>query len=164
MLFLALILGSEAKAQIYSTDVLTADTHAKPDTVTAGNAFSLGVTLLIEGGWHINSNAPLDEYLIPTEVTWDLPGGFEGGKFRYPADKRVSFAFSDKKLSVFDRKAEVSMAVAISGSTPGGLTTLKGSVRYQACNDEVCLPPKTEPVETTVYVVENPETESGGNR
>ena len=37
-------------------------------------------------------------------------------------------------------------------SPPSGPVTIKGSVRYQACDDTICYLPKTVPVEWTVTV------------
>jgi hypothetical protein len=37
-------------------------------------------------------------------------------------------------------------------SADGGTKTIKGSVRYQACDDAICYLPKTIPVEWVVRV------------
>jgi hypothetical protein len=45
----------------------------------------------IPGGYHINSNTPKSEFLIPTSLKMDLPTDIILGKIEYPAARmRVS--------------------------------------------------------------------------
>src|SRR5438270_901429 len=42
------------------------------------------IPLAVDPGFHVNSNAPTDESVIPLQVTWKSTGALEGGKINYP--------------------------------------------------------------------------------
>ncbi len=108
----------------------------------AGAEASLDVTISIEPGWHINSNAPLDPYLIPTEVRLDLPAGWSREPGSFPPHRLATFAFSDEPLAVFEH--EVTVTVPVHRSADAAVTSrVHGAVTAQACNDTTCLAPVT---------------------
>jgi len=45
----------------------------------AGSSFEVAVVVDIASGYHMNSHKPLDEFLIPTTLTPQAPGGPETG-------------------------------------------------------------------------------------
>src|SRR5947209_7042256 len=78
-------------------------TMAPVGTVTAPRAAQTMVSLnfRVASGFHINSNTPKSEFLIPTALKMDVPTDIALGKIEYPAGKDVSFPFSpDEKLNV----------------------------------------------------------------
>ncbi len=63
-------------------------------------------------GYHINSNTPKSEFLIPTALKMDLPTDIILGKIEYPAGEDRSFPFSpDEKLSVYSGDFTIAVAV-----------------------------------------------------
>jgi thioredoxin:protein disulfide reductase len=94
--------------------------------------------LEIAPGFHINAHRPDADFLIPTVLTLSAAGAeFEAP--RYPEPIARSFAFSEgKKVLVYDGAIEI---LARSPSAPTG--PVKAQLRYQACDEERCLPPKT---------------------
>ena len=48
-------------------------------------------------GYHINSNTPKSEFLIPTALKMDLPTDIILGKIEYPAGEDASFPFSPER-------------------------------------------------------------------
>ena len=115
-----------------------------------GKTAEVSVAIQIRPNYHINSNAPADEYLIPTRLTWE-PSGLDWKKTDYPEAETVSYSFSDKPLSVYSNKIVIVSHFAVPESVPASLKELKGKLRYQACNNRACLPPKT--VEVSVPVL-----------
>ena len=108
----------------------------------SGDAVEGVVTATIADGWHINSAQPLDEYAIPTELTLD-PATATLTNVQYPQHKLESFSFSgDKKIAVYDKTIQLPFSATLAA----GATSIGASLRYQACNDTVCLPPKTATV------------------
>lgn len=96
------------------------------------------VTVAIEDGWHINSAKPLDEYAIPTELTLDPATATLTG-VTYPQHRMQKFSFSgDKEIAVYEHAIEIPFSATLAA----GATVVKASLRYQACNDTVCLPPR----------------------
>jgi thiol:disulfide interchange protein DsbD len=94
------------------------------------------VTATIVEGWHINSYKPLDEYLIPTALT--LEHGAELTAVSYPEHELQAFGFTDgKKIAVYDG----TIRIPFTAKVQSGATAIHAKLRYQACNDSVCLPP-----------------------
>jgi thiol:disulfide interchange protein DsbD len=116
--------------------------------VASGSA-ALQVAVTVQPGWHVNSNTPLDPYLIPTRVHLELPQGWQAEPPAFPPSKLVKFAFSDDKLAVF----EGTFAVTILIHVPAGAAvppTLRGNVEAQACNNQLCLAPTKVPFEVAL--------------
>src|SRR6185436_9448759 len=63
-------------------------------TATGGEAV---VEAVIAPGWHVNSHAPRDEFLIPTTVTVTPPPGVRAGEVRYPDPVERKLAFGGGK-------------------------------------------------------------------
>jgi thiol:disulfide interchange protein DsbD len=105
-----------------------------------GGYATVRVQIAVQRGWHVNSDAPLDPYLVPTRVRLELPEGWSADKPVYPPSRLAEFAFSEDKLAVFEGTFVVTVPVRLGpGSTSPGL--LRGAVEAQACNDQLCLAP-----------------------
>ncbi|HVI10820.1 MAG TPA: hypothetical protein VND65_21220, partial [Candidatus Binatia bacterium] len=79
-------------------------TVAPVELVTAQRAAQTIVKLdfRVPAGYHINSNTPHSDFLIPTALKMDLPTDIVLGKIEYPAGEDRSFPFSpDEKLNVY---------------------------------------------------------------
>jgi thiol:disulfide interchange protein DsbD len=96
----------------------------------------------VKSGYHVNSNTPADEYLIPLKFTWN-EDVVKVQEVVYPKPKMEKFDFSTKPVSVFDGDFKTQAKFKINPTAPQGLTHLNGKLRYQACNDRMCLPPRT---------------------
>lgn len=114
---------------------------APASTVTGkrGEKIQVKTNLQLQNGYHLNSNKPSDPYLIPLRLTWDA-NTVETVSVEFPAPKMESYAFSEKPLSVFT--GDFAITSTVTPKTPG-FTVLTGKLRYQACNHNACLPPKT---------------------
>ena len=75
--------------------VLQVDTHVESPSARAGDLVRLVIELDIDEGWHVNSNQPLDEFLIPTEVWIDPSSPVSVGRMLYPEPVLRQLAFSD---------------------------------------------------------------------
>jgi hypothetical protein len=134
-------------------------TVAPIETVTAQRAAQTPVTLdfRVGSGFHINSNAPKSEFLIPTALKMDLPTDIVLGKIAYPEGKDLTFPFSpNEKLNVYSGDFEIKLMVHPLHSVTPGKYVMHGSLRYQACDNAQCFPPKTLPVNFDVKVVKEP--------
>jgi hypothetical protein len=87
-------------------------------------------------GFHVNSNAPKSEFLIPTALKLDLPTDIILGKIEYPAGQDLSFPFSpDETLNVYSGDFTISLAVHPLHSVVPGKYVMHGVLRYQACDN-----------------------------
>ena len=111
----------------------------------------------VGSGFHINSNAPKSEFLIPTALKMDLPTDIVLGKIEYPEGQDLAFPFSpDEKLSVYSGDFAINVAVHPLKTVVPGKYVMHGVLRYQACDNAQCFPPKTLPVSFDVKVVKEP--------
>ncbi len=108
-------------------------------------------------GYHINSNTPKSEFLIPTTLRIDVPTDIILGKTEYPAGQDRSFPFSpDEALNVYSGDFTIAVGVHPLHSVVPGKYVMHGVLRYQACDNAACYPPKNLPVSFEVKVVKEP--------
>jgi len=119
--------------------------------VKRGEVKPLKLMLELRSGFHVNSNAPNDEFLIPLKLTW-AKGTLEAGEIVYPEPQLEHAAFSQKPLSVYTGKFDIVTKVKASADASPGPATFTGKLRYQACNDKECLPPKTIDVQVSTDI------------
>lgn len=124
-----------------------------------GAQTKVSLNFRVAHGFHINSNAPKDEFLIPTGLKMDLPTDIVLGKIEYPAGEDVAFPFSpDTKLNVYSGDFSINVMVHPLASVVPGKYAMHGVLRYQACDNAQCFPPKTLPVSFEVKVVKEAAT------
>jgi hypothetical protein len=93
------------------------------------------------------------EELIPTQLHFTLPGEIVIGKVEYPAGVLMSFPFDPtQKLSVYSGDIVIrAMVIAPQEAQPGPLT-VHGELKYQACDNNACYPPKKLPISFNVRI------------
>ena len=126
-----------------------------PEKVTAkaGTTIEVKLSVHVRPGYHINSNQPSDEYLIPLKLSWD-PGSLSGAPTSlYPKPSMEKYSFSEKPLSVYTGDFEITTRFGIKDSASSGPATIPGKLRYQACTDRLCLPPKTVEIQLPIEIV-----------
>jgi thiol:disulfide interchange protein len=107
-----------------------------------GEISEVAVEVAIKDGWHVNSDRPSLEFLIPTGVEFDLPEGVSVETVTYPDPVIRQLKFGgDKQLSLFEGEFAIRVRLSGTEATAGGELAVK--LRYQACNDTVCLRPTT---------------------
>jgi len=125
----------------------------EPPAVAAkrGATAQAGVKVSLKPGFHVNSNTPSEDYLIPLKLTW-TPGPLDSPVVAYPKPMMEKYDFSDKPISVFTGDFELSTSFKVPTNAPVGPAMMAGKLRYQACNNKSCFPPKTLDVKLPVQV------------
>jgi hypothetical protein len=108
--------------------------------------------LQLRDGYHSNSNKPSDEYLIPMKLTWN-PGPLESPEVIFPEPKQETYSFSKTPLSVYTGSFQLITKFKVASSATPGMAQATGKLRYQACTDRLCLPPKTIDVSVPLDLV-----------
>lgn len=120
---------------------------AKPGAVLTAK-----VTVQLRPGYHVNSHTPSDEYLIPLTLKFpNAPFPVAGQDF--PQPKLEKYSFSEKPLSVFSGEFDIVTRFQVPDSAKPGMSTLSGRLRFQACNDRMCLPPKSLDVQVPIEIL-----------
>jgi thiol:disulfide interchange protein DsbD len=133
-------------------DVLSPSVFASLDPVARGGVFQIAVVLKIREGFHINAREKSADYLIATDLRSVAPAGFKTGEVTYPKGELHTFSFSKKPLNVYEGKVVLRADVTALPDAPLGAQHIPLKLRYQACSNEVCLPPVTLDVDVPVNV------------
>jgi hypothetical protein len=134
----------------FNSQILSVEPPPKV-VVKAGTAISVKISAKLANGYHTNSNTPSDEYMIPLKLTWDAAPIVVAG-VDYPPGRLEKYEFAEKPLSVYTGTFEITTRFSVPASTPKGLRTVPGKLRYQACTKTTCYPPKTVAVALPVEV------------
>ena len=98
------------------------------------------VKLTLSPDWHINSNQPLQDALIATEITnldtqhWTIKS------INYPKAELAKLSFSEEKISIYKNQVKIKLKLSPNSENYTPATLL---LTLQACSDKVCLPPTT---------------------
>ena len=109
-------------------------------TVPAGKAATVTLHFRVALGLHINSHTPGEDELIPTTLSIPDDSGVRlegavyppGAEFTLPLDPTT-------KLSVYSGEFTIQARII---ATPGD-HLVEVRLRYQACDNNACMPPKT---------------------
>ena len=119
--------------------------------VTRGSRAKGSIMLSIPGGLHVNSNRPNSEYAIPTTARVSGTGVRVSG-VTFPRGKNRKFQFSENSINVYDGTVRFPFTVTVPATFKGNIVRVRAVVRYQACTDEVCYPPKSKEITLTARV------------
>ena len=135
--------ANSAYAQIAGLDAPAKQAYvvyaAEPQVVPAGKPGTLELHFRVVQGFHVNSHTPKSELLIPTTLTLQPAGGVKAGALQFPAGKPYSFSYDpSEKLDVYAGDFTVKLPVVAAA----GEHALDASLRYQACDNAACYPPR----------------------
>ncbi len=151
---LAMLLAIVAPAQV-ATRVI-----ADKAEVKAGDRLTLAVVWEFEDGYHIHTDNPKppkewDLKAIPTVIDIAASNGFVVGPVQWPKAKTIQADLTGmgdpKPYEVFGGDSVVAFVPVVVAADAKDVT-FNLTLRYQACNDELCLRPARETVTLVVPV------------
>jgi len=122
-------------------------------TIERGKATRGSVVLNIPGGLHVNSSRPASEFAIATVVKVSGASGVRVSGLTYPKGKNRKFEFSENAINVYEGRVSFPFTVTVPASYKGKTIRVNASVKFQACTNEVCYPPKTKSITLTANVM-----------
>jgi thiol:disulfide interchange protein DsbD len=135
-----LVIGSVLTSRAQMLNPVTWNWSAKK---VSDKVYELRITANIQSGWHLFSQVqPEDAIAEPTLISFNknpllsLDGKLnEEGKLE---------KFHDPKLDIsanqYSKKVDFVQLIKLKANAK---TNVSGNIRFQTCNDEKCLPPKT---------------------
>jgi hypothetical protein len=112
-------------------------------TIPVGKTITVTLRFRVAPGLHINSHTPTAEELIPTIFTIPADSGVQLISASYPRGAEFTLPLDPTtKLSVYS--GDFSLKARIKASPGNHL--VEARLRYQACDNNTCMPPKTIPV------------------
>lgn len=118
-----------------------------------GDKFELILELTISPGFHINSQNPEDDLLVPTSVEFKEDPAFEVKEIIFPETKTKKFKFSEKPLSVYEGQVEIKARIELGKDARPDSLDLAGQIRYQACDEQACLKPTSTSFKAKIKVL-----------
>lgn len=151
-----LMSADTSAAQEYGSPRLPSVTYEAPviKTVYARRATTIDVPFRVAAGYHINSNRPNQKYLKKTELRLDASAQVVIEKISYPlgVDRSLPFA-PNQKLNVYTDNFTVKVVVRPLTTSLPAQYAIHGVLKYQACDNVACYPPKQLPVSFEVKVM-----------
>lgn len=132
--------------------------------VSASRSTPFELNFRIARKFHINSNKPNSELLIPTALKLSTPTDIMISSISYPEGEQLAFDFApSEKLNVYSGDFSITGKVRPLRSVRAGTYRVHGQLKYQACDDRACFPPATLPIFFDVKVGKPPVTRSRRN-
>jgi DsbC/DsbD-like thiol-disulfide interchange protein len=112
-------------------------------TIPAGQSTAVALHFRIAPGLHINSHAPKDQFLIPTALSIPADSAVKLDSAVYPQGTEFTLpADPETKLNVYTGDFAIQTHIT---AAPGD-HLVQAKLRYQACDQQQCMPPKTATV------------------
>ena len=151
---IVVLLGACALAQEPGTRVPSVEfapigkVQLKPGATT-----NVQLDFRVGSDFHVNSNKPKSELLIPTALKLNAVAPLAIASVKYPVGEDISFPFAPgEKLSVYSGDFSVTVTVKALSTNAGGEYPVTGELHFQACDRSACYPPRSIPVKFTVSV------------
>ena len=128
---------------------------AETDAGHAGTTYRVALEAQLEPrgtGLHVNSNEPLESFLIATVLTLEPPEGIALDRLAWPTPVLLDQQGAEQPLAVFDERFTIGAALRLGDDLEPGTYPVGGSLRYQACDDRMCYLPARVPVSFDVTV------------
>ncbi len=126
--------------------------YVSGQNVRRGRSAPAVVEMNIPAGYHVNSNRPLEKFLIPTKLEVDAPDGIRVSAVSYPRALLRKLKFSKTRVAVYEGRALMRFNVTVPANFGSDYTELKARLKYQSCDDEVCFPPQTREISIPIRV------------
>ena len=157
-------LGSDARAALFETRTshLKVTAWASDETVRGGNRFALVLDVDLNDKMHVYS--PEVEGYIPIAWNMDAASGLAHFDAEYPQPKTLHLPAIDESVPVYEgsfrlvRDVMIGQPNEVGDLLEDGALKIRGSLRYQACDDKVCYLPTTVPLEWTIQFEQHDRT------
>ena len=127
------------------------------DKLAPDAPFRVAIVIDVAEHWHINANPANAEGLIPTTLTLPSTASVVIDRIVYPKGATTKVSWSDGPVSLYTGHTIIFAEGHVNAAAQPGPVKLEGSLRYQACNDQVCIAPKTVPVVIETEIVSAPQ-------
>ena len=126
-------------------------TIAAPSKIVAKRGGSVVETLqvTVQSGYHVNSNQPKDEFLIPLKLSW-VRGPLATHQIVYPVPGETKVG--DQTLEVFTGTFPLKTEFTVPPQAAPGIAIMQGTLHYQACDSVSCKRPASVTVQVPVTV------------
>ena len=122
-------------------DILSIRILPAVDRFIPGENHPIALVIEIQAPYHINSESPLEDFLVPTSIALSGPAGAVFSSPEFPEPETRSLSFSDLPLEIYEGSVTVFCDVTLPADFASPEFEIAGLLEYQACDDNACLPP-----------------------
>ncbi|HMA62252.1 MAG TPA: cytochrome c biogenesis protein CcdA [bacterium] len=152
LLFFVMVLSLQG---LFGEEILEMETYSSTSGVLPGGKFKVALVINLIDPWHINSNKPLDDYTIATEVRMEDSDNYQVNKINFPEHEIVNNEALNKDLALFSGETVIILEGQVAENLQKGKQlTVKGDLYYQGCSDATCLAPREKAFQIDIPVVE----------
>ena len=141
LLITAAALAQDSSRPIKPSEAVRTQLYVSLEPVPQGRQFEIAAVAEVAPGYHVQANKVLQDYLIPLTLTPDLPAGFRVVSAVYPKAQMKKFPFAAQPMAVYEGRFVVRLTLEAAATVPTGPAKIPMTLRFQACNDQLCLPP-----------------------
>ena len=123
------------------TKHLTITTSSSVSTAARGERLSLYVDVAPKPRMHVY--APDQTDYIPIDLKIEAGASFRAQTIQYPASEQFYFEPLKETQRVYSKPFRITQPITVAGDAAGSTLTIKGTIRYQACDDAICYLPQT---------------------
>ncbi len=146
--------GTLAHAQNVAPVHWSAEVKGAHGDYRPGQKLEVEVTAEIDDGWHMYSypqppHSPVKgmEITVPEGQPIEIAGGINSPK----PESKMDPVFGAETRFYVD-SASFTIPLKVKKKAPAGSQKLEFDVRYQMCDDHLCLPPRTDKLEVTLQI------------
>jgi thiol:disulfide interchange protein DsbD len=154
---LLLILAAQAPA---IPRVVVSVAEPEEVSVAAGGRAEARVVATVAEGFRIQANPAAEPFLVPASLELEGDERVRVGRPEYPTGKPHRLRGADDDLSIYEGTVVISVPLEATrpavADAESAEVLLEGRLRFQACNDVVCLRPSSVPVRLLVKI-QSPE-------
>jgi len=140
------------------TSHLKVATSTSASSVAPGKTVALLLDVTPKPRMHVY--APGQDGFITVTLTLDADPAFSSGKAKFPPAEKITIPVINETQLVYAKPFRITQNVTLA-ETPankkrastGDTIDIKGTLRYQACDDTICYKPATVPVSWALKVV-----------
>ncbi len=145
-------------------DIVAVKVVPAVEILKPGQTCALTLEVAVRAPYHINSDQPLDDFLIGTTVDFKSEPGLTYKKVTFPPAEMRKLELSDKPMSIYEGTIKITAELVLAPDFKGREVTIAGTLGYQACDDRSCLPPASVSFSRKVAIAGKAETDPAGAR
>jgi DsbC/DsbD-like thiol-disulfide interchange protein len=136
-------LSAIASAQLIKPESPVKITLQPATEAESGKTIEAKLNLEIKPNWHLFSEKPEISGITATQIHIEPSDHFTLEKVIFPKPQSVYSDVFAKNLNLYQGKVALTLVLKLHANFSGEIP-IKGSIKYQACSDALCLPPKSE--------------------
>jgi len=134
------------------------------DQYQAGGTYPILLRLRISKQWYIHGTAKGESYLIPTILSFEESPSLKVKEIIFPGLEKRQFDYFPNPVEVYSGDILVRATLTVDGDTTTGEHVIKGSLSYQACSSNACLPPEEISINVPLLIVSQSAPSSALNQ